>query len=323
MDQAHALGGSGDDQGFSIAVDGSGNVYTTGSFQGTADFDPGASVFNLSGASGNVFVSKLDASGNFLWAKAMGGTGNDQALDVAVDASGNVLTTGYFQDTADFDPGAGIFNVGTMGGLDVFISKLDVSGNFLWVKALGGADSDQGFGIAVDNSGNVYTTGSFEGTADFDPSLSVLDLTSAGLVDIFISKLDASGDPVWTRTMGSAGSDQALGIALDATGNAYTTGSFEGVVDFDPGAALLNLTSAGLVDIFVSKLSRAGSLPLLGDANQDGLVNSTDTLWMIQFEFGLRTGLTNETSDLNGDTFINSTDALWAVQIEFGSRPQP
>ena len=320
---AKAMGGTGVDQASGIAVDASGNVHTVGTFQGMADFDPGASVFNLSIVNGNLFVSKFDASGNFLWATAMGGTGNDQVLDVAVDASGNVHTTGYFQDTADFDPGPGIFNVGTMGGLDVFISKLDVSGNFLWVKSLGGADSDRGSGIAVDDMGNVYTTGSFEGTADFDPRLSVLNLTSAGLVDIFVSKLDASGDPVWTRTMGSAGSDQALGIALDSSGNAYTTGSFEGVVDFDPGTALLNLTSAGLIDIFVSKLSSAGSLPLLGDANQDGLVNSTDTLWMIQFEFGLRTGLTNETSDLNGDTFINSTDALWAVQIEFGSRPQP
>ena len=320
---ARAMGGTGVDQASGIALDASGNVHTTGSFEGTADFNPGANVFNLTGVSGNLFVSKLDSSGNFLWAKAMGGTGSDQALDIALDASGNVHTVGYFQDTADFDPGAGIFNLETMGGRDAFISKLDALGNFLWAMALGGAGSDEGSGIAVDASGNVYTTGSFEGMADFDPSLGTLDLTSAGLLDIFVSKLDSSGTLVWARAMGGTGSDKASVIAADSSDKIYTAGSFEGVADFDPGADLLNLTSAGLTDIFVSKLSRAGSLALLGDANQDGLVNSTDSLWMIQFEFGLREGLTNETSDLSGDGFINSTDALWAIQIEFGLRPQP
>ena len=320
---AKFMGGTGADESAGIALDAAGNIHTTGTFEGTADFDPGGSVFNLTSASGNLFVSKLDTSGSFLWAKAMGGTGSDQASGIAVDASGGVHTTGYYQDTADFDPGAGVFNVATMGGRDAYISKLDASGDFLWAMSLGGTDADEGLGIAVDALGNVYTTGSFEGTADFDPSLAVLDLTSAGFTDIFVSKLDSSGDLVWARTLGGTGNDRALGVVADDSELVYTTGSFEGVADFDPGQDVLILTSAGLTDIFASQLTRAGFMSLLGDANQDGLVNATDALWMIEFEFGLRNDLTNETSDLNGDGSIDSTDALWATQIELGQRVQP
>ncbi|HLG35194.1 MAG TPA: hypothetical protein VI757_09965, partial [Bacteroidia bacterium] len=108
---AKAMGGTGGDGGGSIAIDASGNVYTTGSFEGTVDFDPGAGIFNLTSAgSDDIFISRLDGSGNFVWAKAMGGTSSDGGNSVAVDASGNVYTTGLFYDTADFDPGAGVFN---------------------------------------------------------------------------------------------------------------------------------------------------------------------------------------------------------------------
>jgi hypothetical protein len=129
----------GDDRAYSIAVDAAGNVYTTGYFEGTADFDPSAGVFNLTSAgSVDIFVSKLDASGNFVWAKAMGGTSIDQATSIAVDASNNVYTTGYFYNTADFDPSAGVANLTSAGSGDIFVSKLDASGNFVWAKAMGG-----------------------------------------------------------------------------------------------------------------------------------------------------------------------------------------
>src|SRR5258705_170803 len=110
------MGGTGDEGGFSIALDpaGSGDAYTTGDFTGTADFDPGAGVFNLSSAGGHdIFISKLDGSGNFVWAKRIGGTGDEYGESVTIDyaGSGNVYTTGYFDGTADFDPGVGIFNL--------------------------------------------------------------------------------------------------------------------------------------------------------------------------------------------------------------------
>jgi uncharacterized protein (TIGR02145 family) len=257
---AKQLGGFSYDDGRSIAVDASGNVYTTGYFEGTADFDPGPGTFNLtSTGDSDIFISKLDASGNFVWAKQLGGTSGDYGYSIAVDASGNVYTTGSFYETADFDQGPGTFNLTSSGGIDIFISKLDASGNFVWAKQLGGTSGDFGYSIAVDASGNVYTTGDFEGTADFDPGQGTFNLTSVGNVDIFISKLDASGNFVWAKQLGGTANDYGLSITVDASGNVYTTGSFQGTADFDPGPDTFNLISHGGDDIFVHKLSQCAT----------------------------------------------------------------
>ena len=260
---AKDLGGSSNENGHSVTVDASGNVYTTGYFQGTADFDPGAGTYNLTSAGGDdIFVSKLDASGNFVWAKNMGGAFYDDAWSVAVDASGNVYTTGYFRDIADFDPGPGTYNLTSAGQKDIFVSKLDASGNFVWAKNMGGVSSDVGYSIAVDASGNVYTTGGFWGTADFDPGAATYNLTSSVQDDIFVSKLDASGNFVWAKNMADSSDAVGYSIALDASGNVYTTGAFNGTSDFDPGPGTYNLTSAGSYDIFVVKLNQVAALPV-------------------------------------------------------------
>ena len=242
---AKAYGGTFFDYGNSITVDNSGNVYTTGSFVGTADFDPGAGTFNLTSAGGtDVFIQKLDASGNLLWAKAFGGTSTDQSNSITVDASGNVYATGNFKGTVDFDPGAGTFNLTSAGSYDdFFVQKLDASGNFLWAKAFGGTSTDQSNSITVDASGNVYTTGSFGYTVDFDPGAGTFNLTSAGGADVFIQKLDASGNFIWAKAFGGTSTDQSNSITVDASGNVYTTGGFGNTVDFDPGAGtfILNL----------------------------------------------------------------------------------
>ena len=136
---------------------------------------------------------------NYAWAKSMGGTIFDVGRGIAVDTAGNVYTTGGFQETVDFDPGIGIVNLTSAGGYDIFISKLDVLGNLVWTKNLGGTSDDYGQSIAVDYSGNVYTTGYFSGTVDFDPGAGIFNLTSVGSIDIFVSKLDASGNFVWAK----------------------------------------------------------------------------------------------------------------------------
>ncbi len=258
---AKAMGGSSNDYGYSITTDAAGNVYTTGYFQGTADFDPGTGTFNLTSAGGyEVFISKLDASGNFVWAKAIGGTADDRGNSIATDEAGNIYTTGFFSGKVDFDPGANSFNLTSSGNYyDIFISKLDASGNFVWAKAMGGTDYDEGFSIATDASGNVYTTGHFYGTADFDPGTASFNLTSVGGYDVFISKLDASGNFSWAKAMGSTSHDLGNSIAIDAAGNVYTTGHFYGTADFDPGTASFNLTSIGATDIFISKLNTSGN----------------------------------------------------------------
>jgi hypothetical protein len=258
---AKSIGGTGSETGSSIAVDSSGNVYTTGQFLGTVDFDPGAGVSNLNSSAGSydIFVTKTDGSGNFIWAKNMGGTGIDAGRAIAVDSSANVYITGYFNVTADFDPGAGTVNLTSAGLSDSYVSKMDSNGNFVWAKRIGGTDYDSGEGIALDLGANVYTTGSFYGTVDFNPDAGIADLTSAGNKDIYISKLNTSGSYAWARNMGGTGdNDQGYSIATDPFSNIYTTGSFSGTADFDPGANIFNLIGLGNKDIFVSKLNING-----------------------------------------------------------------
>ena len=188
---AKAMGTMENEYGLSIATDNAGNIYSTGYFSGTADFDPGTGTFDLiSAGSTDVFVSKLDASGNFLWAKAIGGSGGDGGNSITTDAAGNVYITGYFNATADFDPGTETFNLTSEDDNDIFISKLDASGNFLWAGAIGGASNDMGNSITTDSAGNVYTTGYFRGAIDFDIQAGTFILpSSGGSQDIFVCKL--------------------------------------------------------------------------------------------------------------------------------------
>jgi len=329
---AKSMGGTGFDEGYDIAVDSSGNVHTTGFFQGTVDFDPGPGIFNLVSSGGfDVFVSKLDSNGNFLWAKSMGGTGLDQGLGIAVDGSGNVHTTGLFQGTVDFDPGPDIFNLTSNGGRDSFVSNLDSNGNFLWAKSMGATGLDEGLGIALDGSGNVHTTGNFSGTADFDPGPDIFNLVSNGDRDSFVSNLDSNGNFLWAKSMGATVFDEGLGIALDGSGNVHTTGLFQGTVDFDPGPDTFNLTSSGSEDVFVSKLDSNGDFvwaKSMGGPGGDGGIDiamdgsgnvHTTGYFSGTSDFDPGPGIFNLTSNGGRDSFVSKLDSngnfLWAKSM--------
>lgn len=258
------------DYGESLALDNSGNVYLTGNFTGTTDFDPGTGVFNLTTTAGSdIFISKLDSAGNFAWAKQMIGVGTsgDGGYAITLDVSGNIYATGFFQGTVDFDPGAGTSNLIAAGDYEIFVSKLDTSGNLVWAKSMGGNYGDRSYAIAVDASNNVYTTGYFTDIADFDPGIGTSHLTSVYANDVFISKLDADGNFVWAKSFGGFGGDAGTSIKIDALGCTLTAGSFEYTVDFDPEAGTFNLSSAGTSDIFIHKM---GQTTGVGITENDG-----------------------------------------------------
>lgn len=258
---ARSIGNDRDDQAQSTCVDGSGNVYTTGYFQGTVDFDPGPSIFNLSSAAAvnNIFVSKLDSSGNFVWAKAIGGATSSIGYGICTDTSGSAYVTGFFWNTVDFDPGTGTSNLTSAGTSDIFVLKLDSNGDFVWAKSLGGISWDNGYDIALNPSGEILLTGYFQGVADFDPGPGTFDLTSTSASqDIFICKLNSNGDLVWAKGIGGDSDENGYGIAVDGAGNVYTTGFFLETADFDPGVGTYVLTNTGISDIFVSKLDTDG-----------------------------------------------------------------
>ncbi len=294
---ARQIGGIGNDQGVSITLDSQGNIYTTGGFQDTADFDPGAGVFNLISTApvypgfqqGNIFVTKLNSSGNFVWAKSMVSTTEtaDTGNDIAVDLLGNVFTIGSFVDTVDFDPGSGVFNLFVDSIYsDVFISKLDASGNFIWAKQIVGTGGlyrwNYGYSIALDDFGNVFTTGLFQGTADFNPSAGIFNLTSGALYSAFISKLDFSGNFVWAKSITGTGNAAGNSIVLDTAGNIYTAGEFTNTIDFDPGVGVFNLTGVISDNIFISKLDPLGNFVwaknMGGTSSDEGLSIALDSI---------------------------------------------
>jgi hypothetical protein len=255
-----SIGGISDEYGKSIAVDASGNVIATGTYSGTVDFDPSASVFNLSpvGAS-DIYILKLDASGNFVWAQSIGGASNETANSMKIDATGNIYTTGQFEATIDFDPSASVFNLTSSGAEDLFISKLDGNGNFIWAKSIGGTSTDIAYGISIDAHGKIYVTGYYSGTVDFDPNGGTTNLISIGGDDIFLLKLDNVGNFIWAKSMGGTGLEYGKVIDLDNVGNPHISGLYNGTADFDPNTGIANLIPNGGFDVFITKIDTVGN----------------------------------------------------------------
>jgi gliding motility-associated-like protein len=247
-------------RGKSIKVDNFGNVFITGNFQETVDFDPGPGTFNLTTGSGqgDIFMVKLDIAGNFIWAKqfkSSGISGNATGESLVVDNSGNVILTGNFTETVDFDPGTGVYSLVNFGLSDIFVTKLNSAGNLIWAKQIGGTGGDDSRSIALDGSGNILLTGNFQATADFDPGPGLYNLTSiSSNGDEFVCKLDASGNLIWVKVTTSYKSNA---IAIDSYDNVVTVGEFGGTVDFDPGAGVYNL-SAPNMGVFVKRLDKNG-----------------------------------------------------------------
>ncbi|MEB3295528.1 MAG: hypothetical protein VKJ24_20435, partial [Synechococcales bacterium] len=186
-----------------VTVDLAGNVYTTGYFQGTADFDPGSSVASLTSVGEHdIYVTKSDPSGNLFWVKRIGGIGEDVAQAIRVDSAGNIYLAGGFADKVDFDPGTGVANLNATGSTSMFVTKLDGNGNLVWAKSMEGSELGYVTSLEVDTSGNVYLTGEFSQTVDFDPGISTSPLTSKGDTDIFVSKLDSNGNFLWAKGVG-------------------------------------------------------------------------------------------------------------------------
>ncbi len=242
-----------------IGVAADGSVYTAGQFNGSVDFDPGADVANLTAtAAQDIFVSRLDADGNYLWAGSISGGGFDQGIGIDFDGSDNVYVIGAFQGTADFDPGPNTFALSSDGVSDAFVAKYDNQGDFAWARSMGDRLFDTSLAIDVTPAGDVFATGLYNGSVDFDGGPGVAELTSVGANDAFIVKLDTNGDFGWARSLGGPGGDQGHGVAIGSDGSVYTTGAFQATADFDPGPGVFNLTSNGVDDIYIAKLDANG-----------------------------------------------------------------
>ncbi len=240
-----------------LTVDASGNVHVTGVVFGTIDFDPGPGVDTLTANSDNSFILKLSNTGNYLWAKIFGGpSGGGCAFDIAVDAAGNVYTTGDFSGTSDFDPNAGVSNMTAASPADVFISKLNASGNFVWAKSIAQSFTFGGGNIDLDNLGNIYVTGQFTATTDFDPGSGTYTMAPNNSTAGFILKLNSAANFQWAIRAGDPGAAAAVSTVVDGQGTLYTMGVFSAATDFDHTTATSVLTPFGPMDTFILKLAQ-------------------------------------------------------------------
>lgn len=256
---ARTFGGISQDRAEDLAIDEQGNVYLTGSFENSVNFNPQgtAQLVNAIGST-DIFILKLDKNGDFLWVKTMGGLSSERGNSIILDMEGNPVVTGYFKDTTDLDPGPSLVNFQSQGDTDYFVLKLDKKGDFVWAKAMGGTGTDFGESISSDLNGNICVIGRYINTVDFDPSSTNNTLSSKGGWDIFIQKFDANGNLVWVKSVGGTSQDIGESITIDLSGNILVTGNFRGTADFDPSGNSNNITSKGLQDIFILKLNAAG-----------------------------------------------------------------
>jgi hypothetical protein len=241
---AEHAGGTGTDAARSIAVDGSGNSYITGSFNSMTGITFGSTTLTNAGQE-DMFIAKFDAAGNALWAKSAGGSGSDIGSSICVDGSGNCYITGGFQSTSIT---FGSTTLTTADG-NLFVVKYNSSGTVQW--ASGGIAGPQD--IAVDGSGNTYICGNFSGSATFGSTT----LTGAGNTDMFIAKYNSSGSAVWATGAGGTSYEAFNSIWVDGSGNIYVNGYFQSL-SITLGST--TLTAVGSSDVFVAKYSSAGNV---------------------------------------------------------------
>ena len=266
------IGGSDSSAVIGQKIDSQNNIYVTGFFRGTVDFDPSSGVKSLSSTNGSIdtYVAKYDTNGSLIWVVSMGGSGTDKPNGIDIDSHGNIAITGQYKSpTMDADPGAGGFNLVNSGGFDMFLINLDSNGNFLWAKSIGGSGDDYGNKIAIDKSGNRILAGQFQSSITVGSNTYATTGTFNGLV----VKYDASGNLLWSFNLGLTGDNGVHNVLVDANGNIIIAGTVSGMVNFNPLGTANNLAVAGSAS-YIAKYTSAGQLTWVQSINGNVVNNS-------------------------------------------------
>jgi|GEM_PF-3255089 len=257
---AHGIGGaSHNDAAVSIVDDNFGNTYVLGFFSGSVDFDFSSGSFVPIESNGNsidVFLAKLNANGDCLWAKNIGGEDNEIPRKMVIDDDGNIYITGYFSGETDLDPASTEAIFGTPGGKAAFVAKYNFDGAYIWGNAMEVTNFIDGEAVGVDHEGNVITSGWFSGNLNFDSSTNADDLASPSGVNMYLAKYNAGGDFLWSKQ--STGKAQPEALAIDKNNNIYVGGIFSDATDFDPSSNNAIIQDFGDQDIFIAKYTPNG-----------------------------------------------------------------
>ncbi len=247
---ANRLGGAGSDYGISLKVDLNGNVYVTGYFSNVM-ITPVGTITSV--GLRDVYLAKYNTEGTLLWIKQAGSSMNDEGNGLGIDnQNGKVYLTGKFNGTIQFaDTQESLIS---SGNTDIFIAAYNFDGSFLWAKRSGGTQEDIGFALGVDATGNVYGTGTFRETADFGSTT----LTSNGVGDIVVFKLDGAGNWIWAKNYGGLSTETGWDIAVDNAGNNWITGVYASAsINFDD----FTISNTNIMqDVYVFKQNADGDV---------------------------------------------------------------
>jgi hypothetical protein len=284
-----SIGNIGIDYGYDVHVVGN-LLYLGGRFQGiNTNFNPlGTAIQRTSVGSYDAFLAQYNtANGLCNWAITYGSTGSEEIKEIDTDAAGDIYVIGAFQNSVDLDPGAGTNTVVSNGSNDIYLAKYNTSGTHVWGFGIGGASIDYGYDISVDGA-NVYATGKFRQTADFDPSAGTVNITAQGGTssdETFIAKYTTAGAYANAFAIEGPNSDRGYGICAN-NGTIYLVGYFNGVgVDFDPVGA--------------STLSSTG-----GTTNQDGFIAAYSDVTITGLEVAITEWMTNPSGVESEEEFV-------------------
>jgi hypothetical protein len=260
------------ESGYSVAVDNNNNIIVAGFFSGNVDFDPStAGNYNLTSTFDASFLMKLDGTGNFIWAQKIveqDGQSWDFGLHLSTDNSNNIFLAGDFNGSNDFDNGPGLSTLSTIGlSVDTYILKKDPNGNLIWVKQFSSQSADYRNTpntVVVDNIGDIYVLGHFDGTVDFDPSVnfqlySTVQSGSTYIFDAYLVKLNSLGDLLWSKQYGTTiGNEFGVAAVVDNNNNVIVGINFDDVIDVSSNGSQI-FTSNGNYDFTFCKLDNTGN----------------------------------------------------------------
>ena len=268
---AKKLGGPQADKITDLATDAQSNVYFCGSFQGTAEMDPGPGTQNRTSAGqDDIWVGKFNATGEYQWGISIGGTQNDKAAQIAVDAFGNTWVSGLFFGSVDFDPGAGTaIRTADGSATDVFLVKFNAQGEFQWVQTFGNTNAETYTTLSTDANGNALFSFTFTGTVDLDPGMLVQSATSTPNRDgTAVVRLNPGGNLVWGKFVPLG---RMFSSTTDAAGNLYLAGVSGSGADMNPGSGVSAVPGNYQGDVAVlTKWTSAGVFSFLKSIGAEG-----------------------------------------------------
>lgn len=336
-DWSRKMGGVGSfaDAVTAVAYDIDGNIIATGDFEGSSVFtnEEDTIVINANGGA-DAFVAKYNPTGQIIWARGVGGSFEDEGVDVTCDADGNVYVTGFFRSSVDFSTNGTphiLDATSIFDGTDVFVVKYDADGEMVWAHQFGDDFNDEPLGISIGPDGHLYVSGLFRGEVNFNTSggEDIVEATGSSS-DIFLAKFTTDAELVWVKRIGGSGQETPRDMAVDLNSNVFLTGIFTTTTNLDPSGED-GVFTAQSYDGFIAKYDTLGELSWAHGfggpsfdfssgiaVDNEGSAFITGNFWnTIDLDSGVGEQLI--TSNGNSDVFLAkysaSGESLWAFNV--------